>query len=83
MIRLFLFTLIRIILIALAVYFGFAIFKWIVKILQGPSSGGYGFPQKGDAKRAKTDYKDVHDAEYEELTGDRKKKEGDVDGNSS
>ncbi len=66
MIRLFLYAIFRIIIIGLAVYFGLAILRWIVRSLQGQPVQSF---KKGDPEKSETheEYKDVQDAKYEEL----------------
>jgi large-conductance mechanosensitive channel len=74
MIRLFIYTFVRFIIIALAIYFAFTLVKWVVRSLQGRSRLSYGHPQKGEATKPKGNYNDVHDAKFEELTEKQKEK---------
>jgi large-conductance mechanosensitive channel len=80
MIRLFIYTFVRFIIIALAIYFAFTLVKWVVRSLQGRSRLSYGQPQKGEAAKPKENYNDVHDAKFEELTKKQKEKEQEYKG---
>jgi hypothetical protein len=74
MIRLFLYTFIRFIIIVLAIYFAVTLVKWVVRGLQGKSRLSYGHPQKGESTKKKQNYDDVHDAKFEELADNQKEK---------
>jgi hypothetical protein len=67
MIRLFIFTLVRFFIIALAIYFGLTLLKKIIQALQGGSRPSPGTFQKKNEPKPKEEYKDVKDATFVEL----------------
>lgn len=75
MIRLFVYTIARFLIIALAIYVALTLVKWIIRSMQGRSHRSYDRPQKGEATKSKEDYKDVHDASFVELPDKQKEKE--------
>jgi hypothetical protein len=74
MIRLFVYTIVRVIIIGLAFYVGLIIFKWIIKTMQGRLRSSSDHPQSGEPTKPKENYKDVQDASFVELP-DKKKEE--------
>jgi hypothetical protein len=77
MIRLFIYTVIRFLVVAFAVLIAFRIFKWIVRVLQRKSGDRPYFWHSGSATAPKKDYKDVREASFTDLSDkeDREKKE--------
>lgn len=70
MLRVLFFGLIRIIIIALVIYFVLTIIRGIIRALQGPSrrsTGTRGHPQTENQPKSKEEYKDVKDAKFVEL----------------
>ena len=67
MIRLFVYTMVRIIIVALAVFFGIAIFRWIIRKLQGHSFPS-AYPKEEGRSRPKEDYRDVKDASFTDVS---------------
>ncbi len=76
MIRLFLYALVRRIIVGLAIFVGLSLLRSLIRALQGRPSRSYGHPQKGEAEKSKENYEDVRDAEFEELD-EKDKKKGD------
>jgi hypothetical protein len=69
MIRLFLFTLIRLFLSVLAIYFVLMLVKGFLRGLQGRSRQSSHFPQSQAPPKPKEDYQDVREARFTELEG--------------
>jgi large-conductance mechanosensitive channel len=67
MIRLFMIVLFRFFITALVIYLVLALFKKIIRTLQGYSNPSLHNPQQEKQPKAKEDYKDVKDAKFIEL----------------
>ena len=67
MIRLFLFTVVRFFIIALALYVALTLFKKVIRFLQGNTRPSPRGSQQDAPLKAKEMYKDVKDATFSEL----------------
>ena len=67
MIRLFMIVLFRFFITALVIYLVLALFRKIIRALQGYSNPSLHNPQQEKQPKAKVDYKDVKDAKFVEL----------------
>jgi flagellar biosynthesis/type III secretory pathway M-ring protein FliF/YscJ len=75
MLRVFFFSIIRVLLIALAVYFVITVIRGVVRALSGraqsSSSKASGRPQSENPPKPTEEYKDVKDAKFVELSNNK------------
>jgi large-conductance mechanosensitive channel len=79
MIRLLIFTIIRFIIAALAIYLVLTFIKAIIRMLQGQSHLSQHHHYQANASTPKEEYKDVKDAEFVELPDEQREKKPEHD----